>query len=442
MIRSKLRCVAKFYITLKEIVPHITKLEQCFDPEYYDDVIKAINVMCTLNEQTGCYKTPATAFAIGSYLKKISFYLVTEYIKRKDDVGQKNIKDFLHLLQEGLSHDIYKTVEENQLEQKRKRKIDLPNSEDIHCLSDYLEKQRIIYTKKLKSTFSVQVFKELMSILLVSLQIFNRRRAGEMERIKIDDFLKYEALEETDEMLENISEEEKRMEEIMGKLGRGVPVMIRKDNLESINLILEFREQMGVASTNPYLFGVPGSKTYSHLSATQLMNKYSNLCGAIKPETLRGTKLRKHFATKCATMNLGNTEIKDIADYMGHDERIHVDHYRLPNATKDIMRISNILETASGNKGENFGETSILNVSDSRSPDSRRNSTRLSWSQEEISLMEQKFLFHLENFENPSYDVCQEVINNSHILNHRKPEHLKAFISNQIQKGKQAPNTR
>ncbi|KAL3280441.1 hypothetical protein HHI36_023932 [Cryptolaemus montrouzieri] len=66
-------------------------------------------------------------------------------------------------------------------------------------------------------------------------------------------------------------------------------------------------------------------------------------------------------------MNLGNTEIKDIADYMGHDERIHVDHYRLPNATKDIMRISNILETASGNKGENFGETSILNVLKSRS---------------------------------------------------------------------------
>ncbi|VEN59208.1 unnamed protein product [Callosobruchus maculatus] len=135
---------------------------------------------------------------------------------------------------------------------------------------------------------------------------------------------------------------------IRGKLGKGVPVMLNESHLKDLKLILQLRSKANISSENPFLFGISGSTNYSHLSATELMNQYSVLCGAEKPDTLRGTKLRKHLATKCATMELKTVEIQDIANYMGYHEKIHINHYRLPNATKDITRMSSILESALG----------------------------------------------------------------------------------------------
>ncbi|KAJ8970132.1 hypothetical protein NQ317_000097 [Molorchus minor] len=47
-------------------------------------------------------------------------------------------------------------------------------------------------------------------------------------------------------------------------------------------------------------------------------------------------------------MDLQGMDIKDVADYMGHHEKIHLEHYRMPNATRDIVRMSRLLEKAQG----------------------------------------------------------------------------------------------
>lgn len=381
MIRARLRCVAKLYLTIKKDKPDIDGFETCFDPEYYDCIINGINKMCQLNKETGKYKSAATAFAIGTYLKKISFYLLSEFIKTKQKERQNDVKDFLQLLQEGLPHDVYKTVDENQLEQKRNKKIELPSSDDIIALRNFLNRRRELYMQRLKEKYSFHDWKELMSVILISLQLFNRRRAGEIERVKIEDFMRYEKIRDDDEMLEHLSVEEKKRTKnyvrflIRGKLSRGVPVMVNKDNFIGIQMLLKFRKHTNISSKNPYLFGLPGRGDYNHLLATQLLHKYSNLCGASKPHTLRGTELRKHIATKCGTMNLENIDLKDVADYLGHDEKIHLDHYRLPSATKDIVRMSNILEYAQGNI-ENNGNNSVgIDINESMTDSSQNNST-------------------------------------------------------------------
>ncbi|KAK9880206.1 hypothetical protein WA026_010080 [Henosepilachna vigintioctopunctata] len=61
----------------------------------------------------------------------------------------------------------------------------------------------------------------------------------------------------------------------------------------------------------------------------------------------KGTELRKHFATKCSTMNLEDVKLKDIADYMGHHTNIHLEHYRMPVISRDI-RMLRLLEKAQG----------------------------------------------------------------------------------------------
>lgn len=59
---------------------------------------------------------------------------------------------------------------------------------------------------------------------------------------------------------------------------------------------------------NPFLFGVPNKKN-STIRATAELNKFSELCGAEKPQYIRSTNLRKHFATKCQVKNLKENEI-------------------------------------------------------------------------------------------------------------------------------------
>lgn len=76
------------------------------------------------------------------------------------------------------------------------------------------------------------------------------------------------------------------------------------------------------------------------------MREYSSKCGAAKPLTLRGTILRKHIATKCITLNLSESEVTELANFMGHDKSIHKSHYRQSIPEIDIPRFSRLLNVA------------------------------------------------------------------------------------------------
>lgn len=69
-------------------------------------------------------------------------------------------------------------------------------------------------------------------------------------------------------------------------------------------------------------------KRYKYLRAYNLLRKFANESGVNFPATLTGTKLRKHIATNCINLNLSENEISDIANFMGHAEKIHREHYR------------------------------------------------------------------------------------------------------------------
>ncbi|KAG5866510.1 hypothetical protein JTB14_016364 [Gonioctena quinquepunctata] len=207
--------------------------------------------------------------------------------------------------------------------------------------------------------FSIIVWKELAGALLIALQLFNRRRAGEIERTKIQDFQQNEAVNVHDEMacdLEGDHNENYVRFLIRGKRERDVPVLADKYKLKCLNLISKYRDMAGTPITNPHVFGIPVKDSGQHLNAYKLISSYASACGAENPERLRGTQLREHFA-----MNLREVDSKDVADYMGHHDKIHLEHYRIPNATRVIVRMSRILEKAQG--VENSSTSSRLNHS-------------------------------------------------------------------------------
>lgn len=121
-------------------------------------------------------------------MKQIGNLLITECIKTNDIKKQNNTENFLKLVQEDYGISINKTVEENIIQYKRQKKVTLPSMEDIKKLHSYLKNERKLLYTKLQKKFMYKTWLELAKVTLTSTQVFNRRRAGEIERVTIEDF--------------------------------------------------------------------------------------------------------------------------------------------------------------------------------------------------------------------------------------------------------------
>lgn len=181
MIRSKLRLIGRLMIALGKINSLINDFSSVFHPKYYDDVMKSVCEVALINEQENEFKSPATAASYGTLLKKCGRILINEYIKKEDEQGQLNTKNFLSILDEDFQTDINKTVQENQSERRRRKSITLPIMEDIKSLNGFLNTHRTVSYTKLKQKFDIKIWKQLGEYTLISIQVFNRRRAGETE---------------------------------------------------------------------------------------------------------------------------------------------------------------------------------------------------------------------------------------------------------------------
>jgi len=147
---------------------------------------------------------------------------------------------------------------------------------------------------------------------------------------------------------------------VRGKLNRTVPVLLNSRMIESLETILKYRKMAGVFSKNPYLFGIPSTKKrFKYLKACRLMREQSAACGVENDQTLRGTNLRKHIATKCSALNLSENEVSHVANFMGHHQDIRKQIYRQPVAKIDILDMSKILERAGNTSAHNTTDSSV-----------------------------------------------------------------------------------
>lgn len=245
--------------------------------------------------------------------------------------------------------------------------------EDIKKLRDYLFRERKYALKDFRENISLTNWLKLAELTLTSVQLFNRRRAGEVERILIEDFERCQTVEQSNkDLFRSLSDMSKEIAKkyirftIRGKLYRTVGVIVDISVFECMQLIILQRNKVGVSKNNPYIFGLPGEheKEYSHLQACQMMRKFSEFYGAEHPNRLRGTNLRKHIATTCINLNLQDQDISDLSNFMGHSENIHKGIYRQPVVGREILGISKLLEAA---QGVSVGDNNDYNNSDDES---------------------------------------------------------------------------
>jgi len=362
MIRNYLRLLGRFKLAIKRINKEITDFASIFHPRYYDDVIKAVKICANYDSESQVFQTPYNATTLGTMFKKCARIQAAEYIKQEDFDGKKAVDNFMVLFDDDYSVTINKKVIEDQTNKRREKQIVLPSKSDIQMLYNYTKNICEEAMKILRKEFDFSAWKKLTEGSLILVQMFNRRRAGEIERLSIENYKNQETIDKIFnlDVFDNISEESQKQAKqfvrltIRGKLGRTVPVLLHTFLISYIDVLLKYRSEAGVSSKNKYIFAVPraNSPKKGYMRACSVMRKFANDCGASIPTSLRGTMLRKHIATYTAMLRIEENQVADLANFMGHDKQIHKDVYRIPNGLIDMTEISRLLQAAIGDNNE------------------------------------------------------------------------------------------
>ncbi|KAG5874592.1 hypothetical protein JTB14_001226 [Gonioctena quinquepunctata] len=356
MIRNRLIRMTKVLVQIKQTHLQVNQFKDILRPEFFNTIIQVINNMGELDDNSGNFKKPSLPTEIGTALKYIISLYKSECIKSKNNVGKSDAEDLAQLLNTALPAHINKTATESLLKQKRTKKIQLPSTEDIRLLNNYLLKHCEIHFDKLSKKFDKQSWMELSGAVLLGLLIFNRRRPGELERALLTDLDTLVSINKDKLLNHNLNDEEQKRVGVYsrfvvrGKLARGVPVLLHDSYKTYLDLVLRHRREAGVHPENPFVFAAPQGNTknviYKHLWATTLMRRYSVECGASDPELLRATTLRKHIASNSASLKLNSEELEQLQGYLGHADKIHREYYRQPIAERDIINMGRVLLAA------------------------------------------------------------------------------------------------
>lgn len=360
MIRAKLRLAGRVLHALRSINNEVTDFASIYSPKHYKSLIEAIKVVGTFNPATNEFGTPATASSAVTSIKQIGSILKCEYIEKENWGRVKITEYFVFLMESQFTSIINKRVKESQLQKKRDKDHKIPIKNDVRLLSEYLDRERKVCFERLSANYSKKDWIQLSELTIASIIVFNRRRVGETQNICVSEFNKRESIDETtnEELFGALSEKSKKVAKrfsrikIRGKKGCfNLSVLMKADIVSCIELLLLHRTRVGISSENTFLFALPpspGENRIRVVNACNVLTKLSTKFGAKDPSSLRGTNLRKHFATMCMALELNDDDVSEVAKFMGHAESVHRNHYRHNTIDREIVKIATLLEAAQG----------------------------------------------------------------------------------------------
>ncbi|XP_070167781.1 uncharacterized protein [Polyergus mexicanus] len=234
MIRAHLRLLGRYKLAIQEINKEINDFQLIFQPQNFNSAVSALRIGAKWDRSIMWFKTPAVANTLTTLLKKCASTLKAECIKKQDYKRKQAVDDFLVLWHEEVPTVINRKAVEDQIKYKRQKKVIIPSKQDIKLLYDYLRKQCETSLYTLEKEFDLSSWKILTECTLILVQIFNRRRAGEIERLTMTDYKNQEILDKNvnPDLYEKLSKESQQYAKrftritIRGKLGRTVPVLL------------------------------------------------------------------------------------------------------------------------------------------------------------------------------------------------------------------------
>ncbi|KAI4903324.1 hypothetical protein NFI96_015942 [Prochilodus magdalenae] len=345
-IRQKMREVARLLLVAHKSTP-LEKMEDFIIPANYMHVISAVKVVAGYNSEKNTYSIPSLALKLGHSLQKICGIVESNAMMCGNQTMAEQAKSFRIIHQarwnEFISAGAITTLKEARWNVPQI----LPFTEDVKVLNAYLEKKQVEYERQLRIIPTADNYACLAKVTLVLAITFNRRRAGEVSKMDLSAFMSRNKSELHEDVALCLPTFEQKMcqffsrVEFRGKRGRMVAVLLKPSMVTSLELLIESRENCEVPKENPFMFARPNA--LSAYRGAECLRQFANECGAQRPHALTSTRLRKHIATMSQILNLEENEADQLADFLGHDIRIHRQYYRLPQGTLQLAKMSKVL---------------------------------------------------------------------------------------------------
>lgn len=345
-IRQKLREVGRLLLTLRKEFS-IQTLEEAVRPANFHVVIRAVKRVSGFKEEKHFYQTPSLALKLGHSLRKICDIIHCRALMAEDSELIKSTQTFQTLYTSKWSELVSHTALTTLNEARFNKPSTLPFTADVQLLHQHLEKTASLAYEELEKTPSPHIYAKLCKATLAKIILFNRRRGGEVSKMHVKGFLERDTTALHKDVAVGLSKFEQKLckhfsrVEIRGKRGRKVAVLLSPDMVDALKELLSKRKECGIPEDNCFLFARPQCLT--PYRGQDCLRIYAYECGAKNPELLRSTQLRKHVATLSQVLNLKNHELDQVADFLGHDIRVHRQYYRLPEATTQLAKISKLL---------------------------------------------------------------------------------------------------
>ena len=354
-ISGRLRELGRLVKCLRERSKmHVSTLTAAIDSVNFDQLVSCIRELAEYDPSTHMFKKGSLALKLGYSLKKCCQIKETEAIKNKDDEAKKQAESFSTVF----TGDWYDHVSAGAAQSVDRARMNKPK---IVPSCSEIEKVNKLLQQKNKSSDYVTRAKAT----LCSVSMFNRKRGGEIQRMKCHDFengLKAGATSDP-EMMKNLTPVEKKLInyfkriEIRGKFNRRVPILLTPEMVENIGEVLQMREQQTTIQS-VYIFVPPGgTRPYR---GSDVIRSFAVEAGVSDTSLFTFTNLRKHVATLSQALEITKMDQEQLADFLGHDIRVHRSIYRQPVDVLQKAKVAKILFAVNRGMGVTLDQIEAL----------------------------------------------------------------------------------
>ncbi|XP_050965197.1 uncharacterized protein rnf214 isoform X2 [Labeo rohita] len=343
-VREKMRELGRLVHNARRVTS-LKTMEDCINPKKYMETVKAVKYTC--GYESDKFMIPSLAKKLGSSLVKVSKFLKAQGLISNDEELVKNASEFQHVHQEKWNEMILATALRNIREGKCNVPTLIPFTEDVQKMHTFINQVQDNWYKLLSESPSAKAWMELAKVCLAQIVLFNRHRGGEVASMHLSAYLSRDASDPHEDVEWALSEVEKNLCRhfsriiIRGKHGRLVPILLTPKMLCALELLVKQREPCGVIKDNVYMFARPEAMT--HFRGSDCLRGFAKACGAKCPKSLTSTRVRKHIAVLSTVLNMTDTEMDQLANFLGHNIKIHHEFCRLPEKTLQLAKICKVL---------------------------------------------------------------------------------------------------
>ncbi|XP_034017463.1 uncharacterized protein LOC117502534 isoform X2 [Thalassophryne amazonica] len=343
-VRDKIRGMGRLIHSARRVT-NLTKMEDFINPKNFLATVKAVKVTCGYDSATNMFSVPSLAYKLGNALVQVSKFLKAKGLSANNQTLVRNATEF----QKVYSNKWNSMVSLTAL--TKTTKWNVPNlisfTEDMQKIHQFLGQMQLQCSSEISKCSSTKVWVDLAEVCLAQTILFNRRRERRVSSITLSEFLSRDTSDPHPDLDWSLSEVETKLCHHFSrfvtttKQGRPVPILVTPKILCALELLVKQRKACGILKDNIYLFARPAAMT--HLSGTGCIRGFAEACGAKCPKALVSTKLQKHAAALSTVLNMADTNLDQLTNFLSYDVAIHCELDRLPEKTLHLAKISKVL---------------------------------------------------------------------------------------------------